>query len=168
MNNGVEVQALQNLAQKIQSPGENSILPMQAHVKWAGGLKHDIKIRNFDPILADEPQFLGGTDVGANPVEFILGALGSCMGIVYVMKATAKGVTIESLEITVEGSLDLKVLLGLKEGRRGLSEVKVIFNVKSSAPQEILNEIYQEVVSESPVGSTLVNNVSIAAKINKL
>ncbi len=34
----------------------------------------DVKVRNFS-FKIDEPEALGGSDLGANPVEYVLGAL---------------------------------------------------------------------------------------------
>ncbi len=34
----------------------------------------DVKVRNFT-FKIDEPETLGGSDLGANPVEYVLGAL---------------------------------------------------------------------------------------------
>ncbi|TAN37291.1 MAG: hypothetical protein EPN23_06175 [Verrucomicrobia bacterium] len=46
----------------------------KSDVEWTGtGLQSDAVIR------MDEPEALGGTDTGQNPVESILAALGGCM-----------------------------------------------------------------------------------------
>ena len=39
-----------------------------------------VKARNFE-IIIDEPANLGGTDHGANPVEYVLAALSGCLNV---------------------------------------------------------------------------------------
>jgi uncharacterized OsmC-like protein len=64
------------------------------------------RLRRWD---ADEPEVLGGTNTAANPVEQILGALGSCLSIGYTAGAVARGITIEHLRIDLTGTIDLRV-----------------------------------------------------------
>ena len=46
--------------------------------KLTTGLRSTINIRDRFTLQADEPKGLGGTDTAPNPVEILLGALGSC------------------------------------------------------------------------------------------
>ena len=48
------------------------------------------RLRGFD-VKLDEPRELGGEDVGPNPVEAVLAALGSCQEIVYRAYAAMLG-----------------------------------------------------------------------------
>ncbi len=58
--------------------------------KLPGGLAVENESRGFKLIL-DEPEDLGGTDTGMNPVEALLCALGSCETIVASCFAKANG-----------------------------------------------------------------------------
>ncbi len=58
-------------------------------------------------ITVDEPESLGGTDKGPNPVELLLDALGSCQAIAINAFAPKFKVKIKKLDIHVEGDIDL-------------------------------------------------------------
>lgn len=51
---------------------------------------------------ADESISDGGTDTGPDPIEMLLGALGSCMAITTHMYARRKGWPLESIEFDLE------------------------------------------------------------------
>lgn len=56
-----------------------TVFKATAHLQ--DGVQVKVKSRNFE-ITVDEPNNLGGTDTGMNPVEMVLGALGACQAIV--------------------------------------------------------------------------------------
>ena len=63
----------------------------------------------------DEPPVLLGQDSAANPAEYLLTALSSCMTTSMVYHAAACGIKIDDIESQFTGNLDLNKFLGLKE-----------------------------------------------------
>lgn len=114
---------------------------------------------------SDEPQQLGGTDTGPNPVEQILGALGNCLAVGYAANATAAGITINDMKIEVEGNLDLHTFLGLKDGNAGFSDITVRVNLDSDGSDEALKTLHAKVTATSPVGHTLGRAVPLDIKM---
>ena len=97
---------------------------------------------------ADEPAVLLGTDKGANPVEYVLHALVSCMTTSMVYHAAARGIEIESVSTSLEGDLDLQGFLGLSDDvRKGYSTIRVNMDVASKGSEQDLREC----ISFSPV-----------------
>ena len=81
---------------------------------------------------ADEPPLLLGRDQGANPVEYLLHALAACVTTSMVYHAAAKGIAIEEVESTVEGSLDLRGFLGVDpKVRKGYENIRMNFRIKA-------------------------------------
>ena len=70
--NSVEIGKVASLAEKISQEPEVANTTWRADVQWNGGFRSEAKIRDFDPAQSDEPEQLGGTNTGPNPVEQIL------------------------------------------------------------------------------------------------
>ena len=81
--NDVNIEAVGALAQAIQAEPAKGDTTWKASVKWDGGFRTTTKIREFAAFGTDEPEALGGTDAAPNPVEQLIGALGSCLAIGY-------------------------------------------------------------------------------------
>ena len=162
--NDVNINAVASLAEKIQQEPNVAETKWSAQVQWKGGFRSEAKIRDFAAVVSDEPDALGGTDTGPNPVEQLLAALGNCLAVGYAANATAAGITINALDIELEGNLDLHTFLGLSEGNAGYSDIPVNVNIDSDASSEALQVLHDKVVNTSPVGHTMSRAVPV--KIN--
>ena len=85
--------------------------------KLPNGLQVETNARGFK-ILMDEPEELGGTNAGMNPVEAILCALGACQTIVASAFAPAHDFTFEEFHVELEGDLDPDGFMGLADVRK--------------------------------------------------
>lgn len=153
--NGVNAPAVVAFAQRLQAAAPAEATPFHAQVAWRGGFRNEISVRDLPLTYADEPATLGGTDTAANPVEQVLGALGSCLAIGYTAGATARGITIEDLRIDLTGSIDLPVFFGLKDGHAGYEDIDVKVHLRTDASPEDVAALHADVVRTSPVGNTL-------------
>ncbi|MEO1460025.1 MAG: OsmC family peroxiredoxin, partial [Pseudomonadota bacterium] len=79
--NDVAIGKVISLAEKISQEPQVADTTWRAEVQWKGGFKSEATVRDFAPARSDEPEQLGGTDTGPNPVEQILGALGNCLAV---------------------------------------------------------------------------------------
>jgi putative redox protein len=71
--------------------------------KWVtaqtgAGFRTEIAVRDF-AFVADEPTDVGGTDSGATPYEYLLGALGSCTAMTLRMYAKRKAWPLEDVVV---------------------------------------------------------------------
>ena len=117
-----------------------------------------------DPFVldADEPPVLLGEDKGPNPVEYVLTALISCMTTTMVYHAAAQGITIEEIESSMEGELDLQGFLGLRADiRKGYQNIQVQFKVKSNADAKTLEALSKN----SPVFDIVTNPVPVSVSV---
>lgn len=120
-------------------------------------------------IDGDHPQVLCGADNGVTPVEMLLAALSACITSGIGNIASIRQVTLDSVETTVEGDMDLQGILGLdKSVRNGFSGIRATFRIKGNAPDAVLEEIVQQSIARSAVFDVLTNGVpvSIAAIAN--
>jgi uncharacterized OsmC-like protein len=163
--NGIDTTRIAALSGKLQEePGQGDTL-WKAEVIWQSGFRNQIRIRDLPAGYADEPKALGGTNTAPNPVEQLLGALGSCLAIGYTANASVRGIQIEELRIELEGHIDLPVFLGLREGHAGYSDIAVRVYLKADAPQETVEELHQQVLKTSPVGQTIEKAVPLHATL---
>jgi uncharacterized OsmC-like protein len=84
-------------------------------------------------------------------MERALAALGSCLSIGFAYNAAARGINLESLDISLEGKLDLRAFLGISdEVRPGYQNIKIVCKVKSDASQDKLEDLFKHVQRTSP------------------
>jgi len=110
--------------------------------------------------LVDEPGALAGDDAAASPVEYALGALVSCQVVVFRLYAQALGLTIDEIEITAEGDLDVRKLFGIDEtGRAGFHDVRVKVDIAGPDSVEQYENLRQVVDAHCPVLDLFANQV---------
>jgi uncharacterized OsmC-like protein len=102
---------------------------------------------------------VGGDGTGACSGDLLLGALAACAQITCQMVAAAMQIPTESIDVTVEGDLDLQGTLGLsKEAPVGFQSIRVIFDVRApQANQEQLDALRQKAEQYCVVMQTLVH-----------
>ena len=174
--NGVNVEQLGANISAIQGEAGLAKFQFRATNTWINGGHNRTTIKEFygvgkedatrtEPFVldADEPPVLLGEDHGANPVEFVLHALASCLTTSMVYHAATRGIKIDSIESRLEGNLDLRGFLGISpDVRPGYKNLKVNFTVKSDATSETL----QELTKYSPVFDIVTNPVPVAISVN--
>lgn len=84
-------EALSKTVQGIQLNPAMSKVVFEAQTALIEDVRCSGQVRNFAPIVVDEPPELGGSDKGANPVELLLVSLGSCQEIMYAAMAIDDG-----------------------------------------------------------------------------
>lgn len=131
--------------------------------KGDGGLSVVNETRGFK-IIMDEPESLGGTDKGMNPVEGLLVSLGSCLTIVGMAFAKSHGIDLQDIRVDTEGDLDPAGFLQGKEGvRPGYQEVRFTIHIKSDSPEDKLREFQKFMESRCPVSDTIGVGTTVVA-----
>lgn len=162
--NGVDTTSVVALRSKLEEPGQGDTL-WKAEIIWQDGFRNQIRIRDFPTSYADEPELLGGTNTAPNPVEQLLGALGSCLAIGYTANASLRGIQIQELRIELEGHIDLPVFLGLREGHAGYPDIAISVYLKTDAPKETVEELHEQVLRTSPVGQTIEKAIPLHTRL---
>ncbi len=125
------------------------------------GLQVETTARNFK-VIYDEPEELGGTDKGMNPVEAILCALGACQSIVMAAFAESQDFKYDEFYVDVEGDIDPDGFMGMNPNvRMGYQEIRFSMNFKTSEPQEKAEEFAKFIEERCPVGDCLANGVKL-------
>jgi len=170
MTNGVDVEALKETVGQIQNDPALGKSRFRVTNKWDKGGHNTCSIGGYFAagqerkhnkefnLEADEPKELLGTDTCANPVEYLLTALSSCMTTTIAYHAAAKGIEIESMWSDFQGELDLQGFLNLDPSvPKGYQMIDATFHVKTAANVDLLEDLYQF----SPVYSMVSQSVPI-------
>ncbi|GIW04310.1 MAG: hypothetical protein KatS3mg059_0930 [Thermomicrobiales bacterium] len=119
------------------------------------------QIRDFR-LTVDEPERLGGSDLGPTPVELVLGALGTCQEIVYATYARVLGIPLDGVSVRVEGVLDPRGFFGVADVPAGLREVTFTVEIQSPAPADAVQRLIATVNAHCPVLDILRQPVPVA------
>ena len=130
------------------------------------GLRSDVTLRDHR-LTVDEPEQLGGKDAGPNPVELILASLGTCQEITYKAYATALGIPLDSVSVTLDGDIDLRGFFAVKDDvRAGYQNIRGSVRIESSASPEQLQQLRDVVNAHCPVLDILTNPVPVDLKLD--
>jgi uncharacterized OsmC-like protein len=181
ITNGVNVDALFATVDAIKATPSIAKFKFRIRNQWETGPQNSSTVDQFFGALqdqshpkpfvleADEPAILLGKDGAANPVEYLLHALASCITTSMVYHAAAREIHIEEVESTYEGDIDLHGFLELdKNVRQGYQGIRVTFKIKADVPDERLQEIVELGTKHSPVFDSLTNGVPVAVTAERL
>jgi uncharacterized OsmC-like protein len=159
-------QVLLNLIQGIQNDPNQANAVFRAKSKLKEGFLAEVDVRDFS-FISDEPHDLGGTNLGPNPVEYVLGAFAACQEIVIKAYATVLGIEVSSVHVDVEGDLDLHGFLNLTDERAGFTGVryKTIIETNETNPEK-LKQLESFSVSRCPVLDIIQNPVPINGSVS--
>lgn len=116
-----------------------------------------VDARQFQ-LVVDEPPALGGSDEGANPVEYVLAALVGCLNVVAHLVAAELGFRVSGLEIEASGTLNPERLLNRSTAdRAGYKQIAVNLRVRADADADTLSRWLRIVESRCPVSDNLAN-----------
>ena len=117
--------------------------------KITNGLTCEITEGN-NKLIADMPESVGGNATGPAPGVYGRAALGSCLAIGYMMKASAMNIKIDSLEVEIQADYDDGALFGTSTNPPGYLEVRYKVIIESDAAEEEIIKMLDEADRQSP------------------
>ncbi len=172
--NGVDVPTLLATIGAVGEQPELAKFTFRANGEWLKGTHSRTRINGFSGAGGDHeraedfvtdgdhPAVLCGGDQAPTPVEYLLAALAACITAGIGNIASARQVTLHSVETTVEGDMDMQGILGLNDDvRNGFGAIRASFKIEGDAPAEKLQQIVQQSVARSAVFDVLTNGVQI-------
>jgi len=129
---------------------------IRSRVEWDHEGVRSIADMNGKKLIIDEPKVLGGTDLGPNPVELILAALGSCLVVLAASLAPDHQVEFSNLKIELEGDLDPDGYMEKNpDVRVGYQEIRYRVLLDSPSEQQDIQALLAHVERLCPVKDTL-------------
>lgn len=132
----------------------------QATAHLQNGTQVKVRSRGFEFTL-DEPIEDGGTNLGMNPVEALLGALGACQAIVARVYAKRFNVQLDDFWVELEGDLDSDGYMDKADVRCGYSAVRYTYHIKSPSAQADIDAFIAFIGTKCPVGDSLMQSVAL-------
>ena len=110
---------------------------------------------------------VGGPGTGACSGDLLLGALAACAQLTCQMVATSMGIPFRSIEVNVEGDLDLRGTLGVdKSVGAGFEEIRVRFDVDApDANGDDLESLIEKTERYCTVRQTLKSQPRLVTKL---
>ena len=173
--NGVNTQVLNTVFESMRNHPEMAKATFSVKSAWNGGFSVTSTSKGFRiggqniernteyRTQHDFPDQLSGEGRGPTVCESCMGSLAACLTQTIVAHATARGIQIDSIDIDVEGDVDLRGFTGISNDvRPGAQQFRVNMNIKSNnASKEQINELYEIGKRFSPAFDTLTNGTSV-------
>ena len=129
---------------------------MRATAKQRSKFTHDVSVRKHR-MTADEPEDLGGEDMGPSPQELLAASLASCTAITMEMYAKRKGWNVDGLAVEVD----------YQPAERGaVTRFELIMKMPAHLSDEQVRKL-QVIAAKCPVHRTLEGEVAFDERIEQ-
>jgi putative redox protein len=103
-------------------------------------------------LVVDQPKTAGGDDAGPTPLEYFFLSLAGCIATIARIAAKQKRIALRSMDVTVEGDLDVEGLLGRNpEAPVGFSGITATVKMDADMSQQEKEAFVREVDRRCPV-----------------
>ena len=178
VNNGVNVQALLDAREALKGAPEAAKFTWRATCKWQNGTHSKTNVKGFfglgqeqqhkteSSFEADHPEIFASKDLGITPIEYVLVGLASCLTAGVAAVAQNRGVQLRSVESKLEGTMDIRGILGMdSEVRNGYDDIKVTFKIDADASKPEIEAIVAQSQKRSAVYDVLTNPVNVTVNV---
>ena len=176
--NGVDTATLFATLDAVKGQRELAKFQFRATNRWVSGTHSQTTFDGFYgagqeqqheypfELHGDHPKVLVGGDHGPTPVESVLHALATCLTAGIGNIAAARGITLTSVESTVEGNIDLLGVLGIdKTVRNGYQGIRVSFQIEGDASEEELGRLIELSKARSAVYDIITHGVPVEVDV---
>ncbi len=178
VDNGVNVQALLDARDALGGAPDAAQFTWRASSKWQNGVHSKTTIHNYfglgeeqshrteTEFDADHPDVFAATDKGITPIEYLLVGLASCLTAGVASVAQNRGIQLNSVEATVEGSHDIRGILGAdSDVRNGYNDITVTFDIDADASPEEIEALVAQSQKRSAVFDALTNPTEVSVAL---
>ena len=162
----IDVGKMNEFIEAVKKDPEKGKFTFKTATLWQGGSVGKTKARDFE-ILTDEPEALGGSDSGMDPIELLLASLSTCVAIGFATQAAKRGIDFQDFSIETEGVIDVRGYFGFEGVRPGFQNIRYTVKVKSDASEEDLKEILKIAELTSPMFDNVSRGVSVSSQVLK-
>ncbi|GHI01542.1 sulfurtransferase TusA family protein [Neobacillus kokaensis] len=151
---------------------------LQQDLEAAKGYQWSVRVQSGKDlsvkVLSRNHSFIVGQPADFSPkvnapsaIDYLLGALASCLTVGFKAQASRKNIEIDHLEFSLKGGLE-NVLYHLEleqEGSPQMNQIFGTFYVSSPESEDVLGELWLAALDRSPIYQTLKQAVPIEIKL---
>jgi len=134
---------------------ERTVFVNKAHGKMEHHAKALVKVRDFDPVVVDEPPVRGGTDAGPSPLEYMLISWSGCLNVSTSRMAEKIRFEYEDLEVFAEGEIDTRGRKGLADVPVGYQRAHAVIRIKTEESEKRIQRLAELVARYCPVDTMM-------------
>lgn len=150
---------------KLAAKPRSALQTFHAESRQVRGFMSQVAVRTHR-FQVDEPKGIGGSDVAASPVEYVLGALAACQEVTYRLYADALDIPLAGVSVRVEGVSDRRGFFGVDDTvRPGFQEIQAVVHLDSTAPPEDLARLKDMVDAHCPVLDALARPTPVTTTL---
>ncbi len=159
-------QAVLETVAAVEADADAGKVQYRAQTRWEEDVRCTARVRDFEPMVIDEPAAFGGGDSAMSPADVVLVALGTCQEIMYAALASTMDIQLDECKVEVTADLDLKGLMGLDaDVPPGLLAMDYKVHLKSPASDEALKELVDVVERQCPLLDTITREVKVTGQV---
>ena len=176
--NGIDTEAVINVATQISEDENFGKFTFRASNQWLNGSRSRTSIQDFyaggrentdrkQPLTvdADQPVFLAGHNTAPNAVEYLLHSLTSCLNTTLVYHASVQGIQLDEVIIKAEGDMNARGFFGISSDvNKGYEGIRVDMQVRSDADVKTLTGL----AMHSPVYEVISRSVPVDLNLIKI
>jgi uncharacterized OsmC-like protein len=178
VDNGVNVKALLDAREALKGAPEAAQFKWRVTSTWDRGVHTTVRVKDFfglgqeqshkteSVFEADHPEVFAAEDNGITPIEYLLVGLASCLTAGIASVAQNRGIQLRSVQATVEGSHDIRGILGVdSDVRNGYNDITVTFRVDADASREEIEALVAQSQKRSAVFDALTNPTNVTVQV---
>ena len=179
MRNNIPVSALSEFVNEVKDA------PVEGHVEYGVQLDWQTGTRSLAKALpmkvgehkvsrdftwtVDEPRQIMGSNHAPNPQEYLLSGLGACVMVAFTVGASMMEIQIESLKVSVKGTLNLEGFLAIDTSEPiGFDSIELDIEVAGDGTDEQFQQLKEKAMSHSPNAMTLSKGVPLTGILKRL
>ncbi len=110
----------------------------------------------------DQPDAMGGTDTGPNPLQYFLLSLGGCIGAIARIIASQKRLEVRGLSVSIRGEIDTDALLGKNSDiRAGFESITADVHIDADMTEEEKKAFLAEVEARCPISDNMAGTTPV-------
>ena len=166
--NGISVEQLNRTIEAVRQNPSMAKAAVYARTIWQQGLQTKVEVGESVQavgttargctlqVIGDHSEGLVAQTVSPAALETLIAAAGASIAGGWATFGAARGISVERLEVQLEGQIDLQGAMGLAQGvRAGLQQITGKIYVKSTASDEQLQQLKETAERLSPVVDSL-------------